>query len=294
MPWLLSFCLFLSAPLLWADSEEMRVAILGDDMTYDGRWVVQIEAAIRSQKGLARCSIVNFALPSETVSGLSESGHAGGSYPRPSLLKRLKRILDQYHPTHVIIFYGINDGIYLSFDEGRFNAYREGMNKVRVQCLRAAARPIFLTPPLFEPDRPKPINNYHLVMKAYAEWLVKQRKLGWEVIDVYTKLLSGVQRLKRENPQYIYARDGVHPGDEGHQLIAQAVWDDLAPKMQWRPELPPLDNAKAKPLTLSMQALRNAWLTQIGYEGPSLVAGMPLPEAEARSAALLTEFLRSL
>src|SRR2546425_2764856 len=36
---------------------------------------------------------LNLGLPSETVSGLSEEGHAGGQFPRPDLLERLARVL---------------------------------------------------------------------------------------------------------------------------------------------------------------------------------------------------------
>ncbi|MDA0751808.1 MAG: lysophospholipase, partial [Verrucomicrobia bacterium] len=38
-------------------------------------------------------NILNQGLPSETVSGLSEPGHAGGKFPRPDLHERLDRAL---------------------------------------------------------------------------------------------------------------------------------------------------------------------------------------------------------
>ena len=71
--------------------------------------------------------IINVGLPSETVSGLSESGHADGKFPRPDLHERLKRILERTKPDLIFSCYGMNDGIYLPFDEERFQKYKEGI-----------------------------------------------------------------------------------------------------------------------------------------------------------------------
>src|SRR5512137_2498391 len=62
--------LALSVPTLWAS--DARVAFLGDSITYDGRWPALVESALRATPQFADADIVNFGLPSETVSGLSE------------------------------------------------------------------------------------------------------------------------------------------------------------------------------------------------------------------------------
>ena len=64
-----------------ADKQEPRILFLGDSITYGGNWTVYVESAIRAQKGMARATIVNMGLSSETTSGLSEPGHAGGAFP---------------------------------------------------------------------------------------------------------------------------------------------------------------------------------------------------------------------
>jgi hypothetical protein len=38
-------------------------------------------------------TVIDAGPPSETVSGLSEEGHAGGQFPRPDLVERLTRVL---------------------------------------------------------------------------------------------------------------------------------------------------------------------------------------------------------
>ena len=69
---------------LHAQAAPLRVAILGDSITYDGRWAMRVESALRSTPEFAHAEIVNFGLGSETVSGLSEPNHAGGKFPIPA------------------------------------------------------------------------------------------------------------------------------------------------------------------------------------------------------------------
>jgi len=279
--------------VLRADQEEPRVLFLGDSITYDGRWVVQVEGAIRAQRGLARIPVVNMALPSETASGLSEAGHAGGSFPRPDVHERLARVLAGYRPTLVILCYGINDGIYQPFDEARFKAYRDGLINARAVCVKAGAKVVLLTPPPYGIDHPKDCAAYDHVMATYAAWLVEQRRFNWQVVDVRSRLLESIAAAKKADPKFVYAKDNIHPADEGHRLFAQAAWEGLAPLMKWNPRTPIPEGAKLKPLTQSMTLLRNAWLTKTGHKRPGLSDGLPVEQAEARSAQLVAEFLKS-
>lgn len=89
------------------------------------------ESALRGTPQFADAEIVNFGLGSETVSGLSEPGHASGQFPRPCLHERLGRILEAYKPTLVLACYGMNDGIYQPLDSARTKAYQDGCLKLR-------------------------------------------------------------------------------------------------------------------------------------------------------------------
>jgi lysophospholipase L1-like esterase len=288
---LLSWCVW-GLVALRADQEEPRVLFLGDSITYDGRWVVHVESAIRAQRGLARIPIVNMAVPSETASGLSESGHAGGSFVRPDVHERLGRVLAAYKPTLVIISYGMNDGIYQPLDDARFKAYRDGLTSVRVDCLKAGAKVVLLTPSPYGVDKLADAAAYDQVMAAYSSWLVQQRRYNWQVIDVRTKVLAAIATAKKTDPKFIFAKDGIHPGDEGHLMLAQATWEGLAPLMKWDVRTAFADASKGKPLTQSMALLRNAWLTKTGHKRPGLPAGLPLEQAENRANALISEFLK--
>jgi lysophospholipase L1-like esterase len=290
---LLSWCV-LGLVVLRADQEEPRVLFLGDSITYDGRWVVHVESAIRAQRGLARIPIANLAVPSETASGLSEPGHAGGSFARPDVHERLGRVLAIYKPTLVLVAYGINDGIYQPLDEVRFKAFRDGLTSVRAECLKAGAKVVLLTPTPYGVDKHPDAAEYDQVMAAYASWLVQQRRFNWQVIDVRTQVLASIAAAKKADPKFVFAKDGIHPGEEGHRMLAKAVWEGLAPMMKWDARTAFADQAKAKPLAQSMTLLRNAWLSKTGHKRPGLPEGMPLEVAENRSNTLISEYLRAL
>ena len=289
---LLIACFGLLTGVLKADQEEPRILILGDSITYGGNWVVSVESAIRAQRGLSQISIVNMALPSETASGLSEPGHAGGSFPRPDVHERLARVLAQYKPNLVLVCYGINDGIYLPLDGARTQAFRQGMITLRQACVQAGAKVIVITPPLYGPDRPKDFINYDGVLDVYGQWLVEQRAAGWLVIDVRPRLRDLIAGAKRETSKFIYAKDNIHPGPEGHAFIAQIVWSQLAPMMRWKSDVAFADGNKFKVLQQSMTVLRDAWLRQTGHLRPGLPNGLTVEQAEARSQAYLREYFK--
>ena len=96
--------------------------VLGDSITYGGEYVDQFELFLRANFPDRRFEVLDLGLPSETVSGLSEEGHAGGKFPRPDLHERLERVLAKTKPDLVTACYGMNDGIYLPFDEPTFLA----------------------------------------------------------------------------------------------------------------------------------------------------------------------------
>src|SRR6476646_10487936 len=85
-----------------------RVVFLGDSITYSGEYVEFIEAYFTTHFPQRQIEFLNLGLPSETVSGLSEDGHAGGSFPRPDLHERLARVLEKTRPDTVIACYGMN------------------------------------------------------------------------------------------------------------------------------------------------------------------------------------------
>src|SRR5258708_5680889 len=97
-----------------------RILFLGNSITWQGDNVNAIEAYLTVHYPGRQFEIINAGLPSETVSGLSEPGHADGAFPRPDLRERLARVLAQTKPDLVFACYGMDDGIYMPFDPDRF------------------------------------------------------------------------------------------------------------------------------------------------------------------------------
>lgn len=270
---------------------QKRVAILGDSITYDGRWATRVESALRATPDFQEAEIVNFGLPSETLSGLSEPGHAGGQFPRPCLFERLDRVLDAFRPDLVLACYGMNDGIMEPLDQARMEAFRQGATRLKDECGKRKAELVFITAPLYSADKPESDSkHYDAVLDAQADWLVSQLKDGWQVIDIRPTLKAAVSQAKVADPKFVYAADQVHPGDSGHQFIAAAVVEPLWAilKLPGKPAVAAEEALKI--LKQRADLLKLAWLTKTGHKRPGIPAGLPLDQAGAKAAQLLLQF----
>lgn len=280
-----------------------RILILGDSITYAGTYVDFVETVIRTRVPAWRGEIIDLGLSSETVSGLSEDGHAGGKFPRPDLHERLARVLAQIKPDVVLACYGMNDGIYFPFSEERFARFRDGTIRLHKAVTAAHATIIHVTPPVF--DRlpiaaktlpagltayPTPFEGYDEVLARYSAWLIAQRAQGWDVIDAHTPMATTLAQLRQTDPAFAFSKDGIHPDARGHAVIARALlsaWnlhpDDggLLDQLIANPDTPLLKLVRER-----RKLLMNAWLTATGHRRPGVTPGLPLPEAEAKAAAI--------
>jgi lysophospholipase L1-like esterase/pimeloyl-ACP methyl ester carboxylesterase len=268
-----------------------RVVFLGDSITYAGEWVEFVEAYVRMKFPEARPDFINLGLPSETVSGLSEDGHAGGAFPRPDLHERLGRVLEKAKPDLVIACYGMNDGIYLPFDAGRFQKFQDGIQRLRERCAAAGAKVLYLTPPTF--DEVKGGHpGYGAALDRYSEWLVGQRAQGWEVVDTHTPMNRFLAERRRSDPSFLLAGDGVHVNTQGHWLIAREMLRQLGAPDELASADTPDALVKSHPrgaeiLKLVQQrqrVLKDAWLTHVGHVRPGMGMGKPLADAEREAA----------
>jgi lysophospholipase L1-like esterase len=281
-------------------SASERILILGDSITHGAGYVVQIESALITARPDQRITLISCGLSSETVSGLSEEGHAGGDFPRPTVHERLDRVLAKVKPTLVLACYGMNCGIYRPLAEDRFKAFREGMTLLHQKVEAAGAKIIHLTPAPFDPqpisakvnsdrssaaqDHSKPYAGYDEVLTAYSQWLLQQQQeQGWHVLDIHALMLSKLTEGRVKDPSYCLSKDGVHPGEEGHALMA-------APVIQaWHLDTAQPPAELVKKITQKVHILRDAWLTETGHKRPGVRPGLPLAEAEAQAQQLDAE-----
>lgn len=264
------------------------IVFLGDSITYVGQYVSLFDAWLAEQGMENEPTVINVGLSSETVSGLSEEGHAGGRFPRPDLAERLDRVLALTKPDLVFACYGINCGIYKPFDEKRFMAYQQGIRRLRKKVKAQGAELVLITPPTFDDARKSNDFSYNGVLDKYSDWLVEQQQNGWAVIDLHTAMSRALAEAKRSDPAFTFQPDAVHPSSRGHEFIARFL-------IQWfggKTAQIPMDKELLKATSERMQLLRNAYLYKAGHKRPGVKAGLPIPKAKAR-ADVLTEAIRN-
>lgn len=268
------------------------VLFLGDSITYSGGYIAEIETDLRLEFPKDSFTIINCGLPSETVSGLSEPNHAGGAFARPDLHERLARVLTKIRPDIVFACYGMNDGVFLPFDQARFQAYQEGLRFLHRTIQERGAVIIHLTPSPYE-DLEGKYPFYPDVVAQEASWLVAQREAGWEVIDVFHLMQARSIEEKKENVSFHLAEDGVHPGRLGHELIAREILKTLGIDDGKREESFDLGRSELlNKVTERQELLRDSWLTSTRHTRPGLPVGLSLDEAEKKAQELEVEISR--
>lgn len=269
-----------------------RVVMLGDSITHSGEYIDFIDTYLTLRFPERRVEFLNLGLPSETVSGLSEEGHAGGQFPRPVLEERLDRLLVKTKPDLVIACYGMNDGIYLPFDEARFQKFKEGMVSLHRKVTATGAKIIHATPPVFDEIKGGH-PGYADTLDRYSAWLLAQRSTGWDVVDLHGPMTRYLSEKRAGDPNYFLAADGIHPGEAGHWIMARSILSYLGAE-----DVSGFEDAKAmlaghprgeellKLVRERQRMMRDAWMTDIGYKRPGLDVGLPMADAIGKAAGL--------
>jgi lysophospholipase L1-like esterase len=273
--------------------QSRRVVFLGDSITAAGGYVAGFEAWLLTRTEQPPPLVIDAGLPSETVSGLSEEGHAGGRFPRPDLAERLDRVLQATRPNLVVACYGINCGIYEPFDAARFARYQAGIQNLRERVARAGSRLVHITPPFYDDARAKKPFSYNAVLDRYSDWLLAQREMGWNVIDLHGPMTRYVTQRRLSEPEFTVQPDAVHPNAAGHWFIAQQVIRGFGDEQAAGAESPEqlLRSRHISPeawplLQRRVAILRDAYVSAAGHLRPGVAAGLQIPEAEQKAAEL--------
>jgi lysophospholipase L1-like esterase len=259
-----------------------RVVFLGDSITQAGGYVGFTTYYLEKLYPKKDFDILGLGLASETLSGLSEDGHAGGAFPRPCLFERLGRLLDKAKPDVVFACYGMNDGIYRPLDKDRFAAFQKGVARLLARCKQAGVKRVFLvTPPIYDFAPKKDEFDYDAVLTEYAKWELTLKGPGVSAIDLHAAMRAA--RAGRAAP---FSGDRVHPGDDGHLVMAKAILAALGVEAPDET----VATVKADPLFELVERKRAmraaAWMKHVGYTREKTVKPEPLGTVEADAAKL--------
>ena len=217
---------FLVMPMANADhhllEKNRRILVLGDSITQGGHYVHYLDAWLVKKFPDRRYEVINAGVSSETISGLSEKGHAGGRFPRPCLFERLERVLAKTRPQLIIACYGMNCGIYQPLDPQRSARFQNGHLRLRAAAKQYGAEVLHVTPPIFD-NHDKPGFDYNSVLTAYSKWMAQQTDSGWLVADLHTFMSQKIAAEKTKDKKFTVQRDRVHPNKQGHWIMAQAI-----------------------------------------------------------------------
>ncbi|WP_316793365.1 SGNH/GDSL hydrolase family protein [Pedobacter frigoris] len=264
-----------------------RIVFLGNSITYGGMYVEDIEAYMVQRYPGYHFEFINVGLGSETVSGLSEEGHAGGRFPRPDLHERLSRVLAQTKPDLVFACYGINDGIYKPLNDDRSKAFRDGIIWLHKQLDSAKVKRIIHITPMVHDDKKLRTNGYNKVMDAYSDWLLGYGKAhNWEVIDLHTTLTNYLNEQIARDSTFRLAADQIHPNEEGHWQIAKIILQALNQPVKEDQKGTLMATEKDRQLfelvKERQRLMKDAWLNSTGHKRPDMPVGLPLAEARQR------------
>jgi len=203
--------------------------------------------------------------------------------------KRFQRDVVRFKPTAMTVDFGMNDGGYGGFNQGRFDAYFKGLQGMADQAKEAKIRTAWVTPqPLDNADPGKDA----LKAPPYNETLERFSKEGVEEIakkneglfvDQFHPYLMVLNKARGEEDPYkrITGGDAVHPGGPGQALMAASILKGLSfPTLVASIEI---DAGKA-----SATATKNCTAAQIGAKDGGIAweqrdAALPFfpPEAAA-------------
>ena len=274
-----------------------RILFIGNSITYAGGYVTDVEAYFMKNYPNSSCEFINAGLPSETVSGLSEPGHAGGRFPRPDLHERLDRLLKLVKPDIVFACYGINDGIYMPFDQQRFIAFQNGINWLHQTLVATGVKRIIHITPFVYDDSKTRTKGYNDVITLYSNWLVKQtRKQKWEVIDLHRSMTAALEEGIKKDSSFQFAKDGIHPGMEGHWLAAKQLLRYLKQPCNEDINIALLanenDRQRYKLIANQQAIMKDAWLSAAGHLRPDMNKGLPLQEALQKYKEIETQIIQ--
>jgi lysophospholipase L1-like esterase len=280
-----------------------RIVFLGDSITMAGDYVIDCECWLLAH-GI-EVEVLNLGLASETASDLTPIENAAHlkkyGFGRPFVGERLDRVLSMSKPDLLFACYGMNDGDSLPSDQTGTKRFAEAITDLRDRAIKAGAKTVVIcTPPVYD-DMGDATQRYHDENLArYTAWVMSKRADGWDVVDIHTPMRRALNKGRAKNPTFKFAADGVHPGREGHWLMAREILTQFfgarVDGVASAEDLFPAHGPEIRKLVQDRMVLQfNAWMTQIRHKrpgvagGPGAEPGLSFTEAKSKASDIAKE-----
>ncbi len=280
-----------------------RIVFLGDSITQAGDYVTDIACWLAS-KGVD-AEVLNLGLGSETASDLTEAENEGHKkafgFGRPPVSERLDRALAATKPDLLFACYGMNDAGSLPSDESGMNRYKAAITHLRDAALAAGVKRVVLcTPPVHDVKDAAPQQGPDADLARFSAWLLSKKTDGWDVVDIHGPMRKALDEGRAKDPAFVLAKDGVHPGREGHWIMARCILEQCfganLEGIASSEQLFAKNGAEIRDLIRQRQSiLFAAWMTKIGHTRPGVAGGPGVPprpsveDAEAKAKKITTE-----
>ncbi len=215
------------APLPFNPQEGETVVFLGDSITHQCLYTQYLEDFFVTRYPDRRIHFHN----------------AGVSGDRAAdALARFDQDVAAYNPTYVTVLLGMNDGQYADFDPEIFATYREDMGKVLDRIKEIGAKPILLSPTMFDhgvtvrrkedPEwrfRERSFSPYYNALMAfYGGWALEEAgRRDIPFVNLWAPLNTHTVEQRRTNPDFSMVEDAIHPQASGQLIMAFEMLSQL-------------------------------------------------------------------
>lgn len=197
-----------------------RVAIIGDSITEQKQYSKFIDTYLLACTGRSDIKCFQFGWSGETASGFKQ---------------REENDLGAFRPNVATFCYGMNDGRYVPYNEAIGKDYEANMRAVLIKAKELGVTTIVAGTPGAVDTRyfVRPSTTPDQYNDTLARLGAIDKKLSEELhtdfADVHGEMLSAMTKAKAAlGADYdVCGRDGVHPGANGHLLMAAAFLKGL-------------------------------------------------------------------
>jgi lysophospholipase L1-like esterase len=143
---------------------------------------------------------------------------------------RFKRDVLAFDPTAMTVDFGMNDGGYKAFEEGRYKNYINGLQGMADQAKQTKIRVAWITPqPVEHPQETGGILGYNQTLERYSAGVKEiAEKNGGLFVDQFHPYQSILDKARQaKSKEMAGGGDAVHPGGPGQALMASAILKGL-------------------------------------------------------------------